>query len=183
MIISILGIIAVQGYWIYSAWKNKEKEFSLAVQQSLQVVSKEVQERELSDYISAYEKIIDNKGNPSESKYEDIFLFLDEDKPNNLISYYTYSILEEAYNISPYLDPKLGEIPSEVKDYKSVRNTMIIKKENVFDRTNNLPSSIERIKTVDRINVYNQALRDRFMNYSMNLPIQSASILTNWTNC
>ncbi|MDA7711774.1 HAMP domain-containing histidine kinase [Flavobacteriaceae bacterium] len=171
MIISILGIIAVQGYWIYSAWKNKEKEFSLAVQQSLQVVSKEVQERELSDYISAYEKIIDNKGNPSESKYEDIFLFLDEDKPNNLISYYTYSILEEAYNISPYLDPKLGEIPSEVKDYKSVRNTMIIKKENVFDRTNNLPSSIERIKTVDRINVYNQALRDRFMNYSMNLPI------------
>jgi two-component system phosphate regulon sensor histidine kinase PhoR len=37
MIISILGIVGLQGYWIYSAWEDKEEEFSLAVQQSLQV--------------------------------------------------------------------------------------------------------------------------------------------------
>ena len=29
MIVSILGIVALQGYWIYSAWEDKEEEFSL----------------------------------------------------------------------------------------------------------------------------------------------------------
>ena len=52
MVVSILSIIFVQGYWIYFTWKNKESEFSLAVQQSLQIVAKEVEERELSDYIA-----------------------------------------------------------------------------------------------------------------------------------
>ena len=51
MIISILGIVILQGYWIFSAWNDKEKEFSLAVQQSLMMVADEIQERELSDYI------------------------------------------------------------------------------------------------------------------------------------
>ena len=44
MVCSIFTIIFVQGYWIYFTWKNKESEFSLAVQQSLQIVAKEVQE-------------------------------------------------------------------------------------------------------------------------------------------
>jgi two-component system phosphate regulon sensor histidine kinase PhoR len=57
MIISILGIIVLQGYWIFSAWNDKEEEFSLAVQQSLMMVAEEIQERELSDYITAYEKV------------------------------------------------------------------------------------------------------------------------------
>ena len=29
MIISILGILILQGYWIFSAWNDKEEEFSL----------------------------------------------------------------------------------------------------------------------------------------------------------
>ena len=57
MIISILGIVILQGYWIFSAWNDKEKEFSLAVQQSLMMVADEIQERELSDYITAYENL------------------------------------------------------------------------------------------------------------------------------
>ena len=55
MIISIMGIVVLQGYWIFSAWNDKEKEFSLAVQQSLQIIAEEIQERELSDYITTYE--------------------------------------------------------------------------------------------------------------------------------
>jgi len=42
MIISILGIIMLQGYWIFSAWNDKEEEFSLAVQQSLMRVAEEI---------------------------------------------------------------------------------------------------------------------------------------------
>ena len=84
MIISILGIIILQGYWIYSAWNDKEKEFSLAVQQSLQIVAKEIQERELTDYILKYESLIDSLETPDDESFANLFLFLDEDKTNNL---------------------------------------------------------------------------------------------------
>ena len=102
-IASIIGVILFQGYWIYSSWNNKEEEFSLSVQQSIQNVSKEVQERELSDYIEAYEKYIDSIGSPDSANFAEIYLFLDDDKSNNLMSYYAYGILEEDYNIKPYL--------------------------------------------------------------------------------
>ena len=95
MIVSILGIIILQGYWIFSAWNDKEKEFSLAVQQSLIRVANQIQERELNDYISAYERLLDSLKTPDDATYANVFLFLDEDKTNNLISYYAYGILEE----------------------------------------------------------------------------------------
>ena len=49
MIVSILGIIILQGYWIFSAWNDKEKEFSLAVQQSLIRVADQIQERDAKE--------------------------------------------------------------------------------------------------------------------------------------
>ena len=67
MIVSILGIVALQGYWIFSAWNDKEEEFSLAVQQSLMMVAEEIQERELSDYISAYERLVDSLETPDDA--------------------------------------------------------------------------------------------------------------------
>ena len=85
MIVSILGIIILQGYWIFSAWNDKEKEFSLAVQQSLIRVANQIQERELNDYISAYERLLDSLKTPDDATYANVFLFLDEDKTNNLI--------------------------------------------------------------------------------------------------
>ena len=128
MIISILGIIVLQGYWIFSAWNDKEEEFSLAVQQSLMMVAEEIQERELSDYISAYEKLVDSLETPDNASFANVFLFLDEDKTNNLISYYAYGILEEDYKITPYLDPKLGDTLETLTDVKQVKNTTIINK-------------------------------------------------------
>lgn len=170
MVVSILTIIFVQGYWIYFAWKNKESEFSLAVQQSLQIVAKEVEERELSDYIARYNNLIDSIGTPDQSDFLNIFLFLDEDEPNNLISYFTYGLLKEQYNVTPYLNPQLGVV-SNVADYKSVRNTTIVNKNDVFDREKSLISSIERINTVERMNIYDQTKRDAFIEYSSKLPV------------
>jgi len=170
MIASIVGIILFQGYWIYSSWKNKEEEFSLSVQQSIQNVAKEVQERELSDYIAAYEKYIDSLESPDSANFAEIYLFLDEDKSNNLMSYYAYGILEEDYNILPNLvDNDTSMV--KVTDFKSVKNTTIIHKNDIFDRGNNLTSSIEKIKTVNRINLYDQAKREAFIQYSKNIPI------------
>ena len=100
MLSSLVAIILVQVYWTYSAWKDKEEEFSLSVIQSLKTVSSQIQDRELADYIAAFERLIDSVGTPDESNYTDIFLFMDENISSNLTSFYAYGILEEDYNIS-----------------------------------------------------------------------------------
>ena len=171
MIISILGIVILQGYWIFSAWNDKEKEFSLAVQQSLMMVADEIQERELSDYITAYENLLDSLETPDNESFANVFLFLDEDKTNNLISYYTYGILEEDYKITPYLDPTLGDTIETLTDVKQVKNTTIINKNDVFNRENNIAASIEKISTIKRMNIANQRIRSTFKNYIANTPI------------
>ncbi|MFL2603914.1 MAG: sensor histidine kinase [Flavobacteriaceae bacterium] len=171
MIVSILGIIILQGYWIFSAWNDKEKEFSLAVQQSLIRVADQIQERELNDYISAYERLLDSLKTPDDATFANVFLFLDEDKTNNLISYYAYGILEEDYKITPYLNPKLGDTLKTLTDVKQVRNTTIINKNDVFNRENNIAISIEKIKTIERMNISNQRIRSAFMDYTANTPI------------
>ena len=171
MIISILGIVILQGYWIFSAWNDKEKEFSLAVQQSLMMVADEIQERELSDYIAAYENLLDSLETPNNESFANVFLFLDEDKTNNLISYYTYGILEEDYKITPYLDPTLGDTIETLTDVKQVKNTTIINKNDVFNRENNIATSIEKISTIRRMNIANQRIRSTFKNYIANTPI------------
>ena len=171
MIISILGIIILQGYWIFSAWNDKEKEFTLAVQQSLIRVADQIKERELNDYISAYERLLDSLKTPDDASFANVFLFLDEDKTNNLISYYAYGILEEDYKITPYLNPKLGDTLETLTDVKQVRNTTIINKNDVFNRENNIAISIEKIKTIERMNISNQRIRSAFMDYTANTPI------------
>ena len=171
MIFSILGIVILQGYWIFSAWNDKEKEFSLAVQQSLMMVADEIQERELSDYIAAYEKLLDSIEAPDDASFANVFLFLDEDKTNNLVSYYAYGILEEDYKITPYLDPVLGDTIETLTNIKQVKNTTVINKNDVFNRENNIASSIEKITTIKRMNIANQRIRSTFKDYTANTPI------------
>ena len=100
MSFSLIGIILMQGYWIYSSWKNKEEEFSLAVNRTLREVVDEIQSRELNDYVNTYQMLIDSIGTPNEQNFTDVFLFLDEDQSSNLSTFFAYGILEEDYNIN-----------------------------------------------------------------------------------
>ena len=61
MSFSLIGIILMQGYWIYSSWKNKEEEFSLAVNRTLREVVNEIQSRELNDYVNTYQMLIESR--------------------------------------------------------------------------------------------------------------------------
>ncbi|MGA0430919.1 MAG: sensor histidine kinase [Flavobacteriaceae bacterium] len=171
MIFSIVGIMWLQGYWIYSSWENKEEEFSLSVNQSLQSVAKEIQEREINDYIMAYQKLIDSVGTPSDSNFTDIFFFMDEDDTSNLSTFFAYGILQEDYNVNPsYIDPSIGENQT-VSDYKKVRTTAIISNE-IFNRENRMVSTIQKLKRVDRLNAFDQVkYREAFMEYASTLPI------------
>ena len=169
MFISMVAIISVQVYWIISAWEDKEEEFSLAVSQSLNSVSVIIEEREMSDYITAFEKLLDSVGTPNDSNFTDVFLFMDDDITSNLTSFYAYGILEENYIIN--IDSKLGE-ESNVKDYKKVKTTTVLNNDKIFNRENKLSSSIDKLRSVERINIYDQVkYRSAFSDYSKTIPI------------
>ena len=72
MSFSLIGIILMQGYWIYSSWQNKEEEFTLAVNRTLRQVVNEIQSRELNDYVYTYQMLIDSIGSPDESNFTDV---------------------------------------------------------------------------------------------------------------
>ena len=173
MIISLVAVIVVQAYWINSAWENKEEEFSLAVSQSLKSVSKEVQDLEISDYIAAYQKLIDSVGTPNESNFTDIFLFVDneDDISSNLTSFYAFGILEEDYNISlSDINRNLGD--DNVKDYKQVKTTTILSKDKIFNRENRVATSITKLKSVERMSIFDQEIfRSAYLDYSSTLPV------------
>ena len=100
MSFSLIGIIffKVTGYILLG--RIKEEQFSLSVKRTLREVSLEVKNRELNDYLNAYQMLIDSIGAPNESNFTDVFLFLDEDQSTNLSTFFAYGILEEDYNIN-----------------------------------------------------------------------------------
>ena len=171
MSFSLIGIILMQGYWIYSSWQNKEEEFSLAVNRTLREVVDEIQSRELNDYVYTYQMLIDSIGTPDESNFTDVFLFLDEDQSSNLSTFFAYGILEEDYNINlpNNLSNRYGD--DELKDYKAVKTTIVNK--NIFDRRENrLNASISKLKSVEDIDIFKfEKYKSAFQEYASSLPI------------
>ena len=171
MSFSLIGIILMQGYWIYSSWQNKEEEFTLAVNRTLRQVVNEIQSRELNDYVYTYQMLIDSIGSPDESNFTDVFLFLDEDQSSNLSTFFAYGILEEDYNINlpNNLSNRYGM--DDVKDYKAVKTTIVNK--NIFDRRENrLNASISKLKSVEDIDIFKfEKYKSAFQEYASSLPI------------
>ena len=170
MSFSLIGIILMQGYWIYSSWQNKEEEFSLAVNRTLREVVDEIQSRELNDYVFTYQMLIDSIGTPDESNFTDVFLFLDEDQSSNLSTFFAYGILEEDYNIN-LPDNLSNRYDDEIKDYKAVKTTIVNK--NIFDRRENrLNASISKLKSVEDIDLFKfEKYKSAFQEYASSLPI------------
>ena len=173
MIISLVAVIVVQAYWIITAFENKEEEFTLAVSQSLKSVSTKVQDLEISDYIAAYQQLIDSIGSPDESNFTDIFLFVDneDDISSNLTSFYAFGILEEDYNINlSDINPELSN--DKLKDYKQVKTTTILSKDKIFNRENRVATSITKLKSVERMSIFDQEIvRSAYLDYSSTLPV------------
>ena len=173
MIVSLVAVIMVQAYWINSAFENKEEEFSLAVSQSLQSVSKKVEDLEISNYINAYQQLIDSIGTPDESNFTDVFLFVDNDDDitSNLTSFYAFGILQEDYNISlSDINPEFGN--DNLKDFKKVKTTTILSKDKIFNQENRVATSITKLKSVERMSVFDQEIfRSAYLDYSSTIPV------------
>ncbi|MCA0931485.1 HAMP domain-containing histidine kinase [Lutimonas saemankumensis] len=103
MVISLLGIITVQIFWIRSSIEMREEQFSTSVKFALARVSENIQKREFKDNISRYAPMIDSMQKSKQSNVRD-FVFQQIDTSRNEIFTYRQSILENNYKsqISPF---------------------------------------------------------------------------------
>jgi len=99
MSIALIGIIAVQIYWINSSIDIREKQFTNDVKFALANVSENIQEREINEYYKKYKPIIDSASQRGVTRKKD-FYFQQIDTVNNEIFSFRQSILENNYKSS-----------------------------------------------------------------------------------
>ena len=151
MTFALVGIIFVQGFWIKTTLDNKERQFSLNINQALKSVSEQIQSREMRDYLAVYQKLIDSIGSPKESQLSAVFKFVDRNENTNQTYIYSHGILEEDYNVSSKLFNQESLDTTSIIEYKGIKTTTII--DEAFDREMQNMSSIERLQRVERLSL------------------------------
>ena len=155
MSISLIGIIFVQSFWIKTTLDNKERQFSLNVNQALKAVTESIKDREMRDYLAVYQKLIDSIGEPQESQLTSVFQYINRNQNTNQTFVYSHGILEEDYNITSSLLESQSSDTTNIKDYKSLKTTTII--DDAFDREMQNMSSIERLQRVEKMSLIDRA--------------------------
>ena len=92
MSISLIGIIFVQSFWIKTTLDNRERQFSLNVNQALKTVSESIKDREMRDYLAVYQKLIDSIGEPQESQLTSVFQYITRNQNTNQTFVYSHGI-------------------------------------------------------------------------------------------
>ena len=155
MSISLIGIIFVQSFWIKTTLDNRERQFSLNVNQALKAVTESIKDREMRDYLAVYQKLIDSIGEPQESQLSSVFQYINRNQNTNQTFVYSHGILEEDYNITSSLLESQSSDTTNIKDYKSLKTTTII--DDAFDREMQNMSSIERLQRVEKMSLIDRA--------------------------
>lgn len=155
MSISLIGIIFVQSFWIKTTLDNRERQFSLNVNQALKAVTESIKDREMRDYLAVYQKLIDSIGEPQESQLTSVFQYINRNQNTNQTFVYSHGILEEDYNITSSLLESQSSDTTNIKEYKSLKTTTII--DDAFDREMQNMSSIERLQRVEKMSLIDRA--------------------------
>ena len=128
MSISLIGIIAVQVYWISTTIEIREIQFSNDVKYALANVSENIQKREINDYYREYTPLIDSAKLAKKGVIKNLF-FSKIDTSTNEIFTYRQSILENNYK-SPLTNLNLDIDTLRFKSYysKSIKQISKINK-------------------------------------------------------
>lgn len=114
MSISLIGIIAVQVYWINSTIAIRGNQFSSDVKFSLAKVSDNIQKREINDYYKVYSPLIDSARMAKKGILKNLF-YSRIDTTTNEIFTFKQSILENNYK-SPLTNLR---VPADTLQFKS----------------------------------------------------------------
>lgn len=170
MSISLVGIIAVQIYWIVDSIKEKEEQFSFAVNQSLINVSDRLENIEILKYREALEKLRDSLGTQPDTREIRELLLIERNERLEETATYTTSLLTEYYK----LDPQLLDI-----DPDSVILAKLYKK---YSKTLDYNTGVDgngatQIETFEELNdldaFYNSVAASSILEFNSSLPITS----------
>ena len=127
MSLSLVGIIAVQLYWIKSSIEDKEEQFSNTISEVLSKVTDKVENREMRDYSEKFLSLKDSLGELKSSQLSNIF-FIDRDLNSNEILFYSHGILEEDYNIaSTFFDNNGSNDTTTIRNFTSKRTQTVFR--------------------------------------------------------
>ena len=98
MSISLIGIIAVQVYWINNAIESKKAQFKNDVKIALANVSERIKNREFEQFYRDYGSIFKNKKLASDAEIKN-YLFQQIDTINNTKTSFAATVLEENFKI------------------------------------------------------------------------------------
>ncbi len=137
MSVSLIGIIAVQLYWINNAVESKKEQFQNDVQKSLGSVSEKINEKEEAQFEKNINDIIENKGLADNAGIKN-YLFQQIDTVNNQRFTFGATILEENFKIpTDFLDNDTL-IYKRITGKKDFFQTMHIKGvDNIFSASDN----------------------------------------------
>ena len=138
---ALIGIIAVQIYWINNSIEIREKQFTNDVKFALAKVSENIQEREINDYYEEFGQTIDSAHSSLKSGKTDFF-FQQIDTAKNEIFTFRQSILENTYK------PSISLFTNDSVNFK----TFFSQKEKEISRINfGNDSDIEKLTPGERI--------------------------------
>lgn len=168
---SLLGIIIVQTFWIQTNLNNRDRQFSLSVNNALASVSEQIKERELRDYIVATQKLMDSIGSPKESQLTEVFQYIDRNSEENKTLLVSRGIIEDTYGIFPNLYDPAASDSTPILDYRSIRATTVLEED--LDGTINKMSSAERMQRIERLTSMDKAKYESiFMDIASNKAIE-----------
>ncbi|MDG1573127.1 HAMP domain-containing sensor histidine kinase [Robiginitalea sp. M366] len=172
MSLSLIGIIAVQIYWIRNSVQDKEEQFSSVVTDVLNRVSDMIEEREMKDYSERFLNLKDSIGELQSRHLSDIF-FVDRDLNSNEILVYSHGILEEDYNIaSTFFDSGTATDSATIKSYTSRRSKTLYREEFGLDGKAYRLNPIERWEKVGGLGAMEKAMFDDvYREYAEKFPI------------
>ncbi|MEE9407229.1 MAG: HAMP domain-containing sensor histidine kinase [Polaribacter sp.] len=120
MSVSLMGIIAVQVYWINNALESKKAQFKNDVQKSLGSVSEKINDKEEAQFEKQIEGIIENKGYADNAQIKN-YLFQQIDTTTKQKFTFGATILEENF-----------KLPTEFLDNDSIIFTRVTGKKDFF---------------------------------------------------
>ncbi|WP_158837244.1 sensor histidine kinase [Polaribacter sp. L3A8] len=158
MSVSLIGIIAVQLYWINNAVASKKEQFKNDVQKSLGSVSQRITDKENYYLEKKYEGVIENTVLADEAQIKN-FLFQEIDTATNQKFTYGGTILEESFKMPiDYLDNETDFLDNDTIVFKRVTgkndffHSRVIKgADNLFSSTDEKRFSFtKRLKSIER---------------------------------
>ena len=160
MSLSLVGIIAVQLYWIKSSIEDKEEQFSNTISEILSKVTDKVENREMRDYSEKFLSLKDSLGELKSSQLSNIF-FIDRDLNSNEILFYSHGILEEDYNIaSTFFDNNGSNDTATIRNFTSKRTQTVFKEEYELDGSGYKLTPIQKLQKVGGLTSVDKAVFD-----------------------